>query len=79
MSLLSLARTAAAKLGTTLNQYKWFNGMDVGPTSNGKSIVLLLYAKHEPPSHHRHLIPKIYENFDVLIIDESKHDLSSTT
>ena len=79
MSLLSSARTAASKLATTLNKYDFFNGMDVGPTTDGKNIILLLYVKHEPPMYLRHVIPSVYDNFDVLVIDESQHNLSSTT
>jgi len=71
MSLLSTAKTAAAKLATILNTYPWFAGMDIGPTGDGKEIVLLLFVKFDPPLFQKHMIPKVYENFQVLTINET--------
>jgi hypothetical protein len=69
---ISLARTVAGRLATTLYGNSWFLGMDVAPTQDGRDIVLLLYVKREPPLHQKRTIPSVYENFHVIIIDESK-------
>jgi len=63
---ISLAKLAAARLATKINQYKWFNGVDFSSTQDGKDIVLLVYLKEELPLHHKYVIPKTYENFDII-------------
>jgi hypothetical protein len=70
--IISLAKIAAGRLATQLYEHQWFSGMDIAPTQDGKEIVLLLYIKRQPPTHHKRTIPEFFEDFHVIIIDESK-------
>jgi hypothetical protein len=65
---LQHARMVAGKLANTYNTKSFFSGVDIGPTTDGKGIVLLLYGKSKPYEK----IPEQYEGYDVIFIDESE-------
>ena len=65
---LALAKVYAGRLAMEYNKKSFFNGTDVGPTSDGRGFVLLLYAKSKPIEK----IPKEYEGLPLILIDESE-------